>query len=201
VTTVQLITPVSARATIGESWTLRWWMLDADGLPTNAETPTVTVTRPDASTVTLTPDYTIQSWWEAAYPVAAAGRHLVHVASLADAADAALYADMVLTEAGMPTPADVSEYLGARAGGWTMAQITDAYNAERGAQRDKCGERANYPYPLREALLRRVARNLAMRLLPLAISSGDADTVGTLLPGSDPEVRRLEAPYRRRTVG
>jgi hypothetical protein len=49
---------------------------------------------------------------------------------------------------------------------------------------------------LDEALCRRVACNLARRPLPLAYSMGDAE-VATRFPLRDPEVRRLEAPYRK----
>jgi len=84
---------------------------------------------------------------------------------------------------------------------WSTTAITDAFNAERSAQRDKCGERNPYPDSLREALLRRVARNLAMRRLPLAMAGGDADGGPAIIPGNDPEVRRLERPYRRLVIG
>jgi len=201
VTIIRLVTPASARATIGEEWTLAWWMLDTDGNPTNAEVPSVTVTKPDGSTVVLDAFYRSDSTWRAGYTTVAAGRHLVHIASAEDAADAALFVDMVTTESGMPTVDDAIVYLGTRGGGWSVAQITGAYRAERAAQRDKCGERAAYPDSLREALFRRVARNLAMRALPLAVNTGDADGGGLVLPGNDPEVRRLEAPYRRLGVG
>lgn len=200
-TTLQLITPASVRAATGAAWTLAWWALDDDGNPTNAEVPTVTVTRPDGSTTSPVPSYTLQSTWTAQYTITAAGRHLVHIATVADAVDAALFVDMVLTSFGMPTADDCVDYLGERGRGWSVQQITGAYNAELGAQRDKCGERAVYPYPLREALFRRVSRNLAMRSLPLAVPMGDADVGPAILPGNDPEVRRLEAPYRRLVTG
>jgi hypothetical protein len=59
-----------------------------------------------------------------------------------------------------------------------------------------------WPSDLVEALCRRVARNLAMRALPLAVqmSNTDMGAVATRLGSSDPEVRRLEAPYRRLVV-
>jgi len=201
VTKLQHITPASARGAIGVAWIMQWWALDDDGFVTNAETPTVTVTLPDASTAAPLPTYTTGGFWTATYTAVQAGRHLVHIATAADALDAALFVDMAVTVSGMPTVDDCVVYLGERGRGWSVAQITSAYNAERGSQRDKCGERAVYPDPLREALFRRVARNLAMRNLPLAVPVGDADAGPVILPGNDPEVRRLEAPYRRLVVG
>lgn len=53
--------------------------------------------------------------------------------------------------------------------------------------------------PLREAVLRRCCRNLAMRKLPLGISEQEASAIH--IGSSDPEIRRLEGPYRRMTVG
>jgi hypothetical protein len=58
-----------------------------------------------------------------------------------------------------------------------------------------------YPTDLAEAVCRRVARNLALRGIPLAVLQGDTETGPTVLPGRDPEVRRLEAPYRRLPAG
>ena len=58
-----------------------------------------------------------------------------------------------------------------------------------------------YPKDLRQALLRRVQRNLALRALPLAVLQGDAEAGSTILPGKDLEVRRLEGPFRRLLVG
>lgn len=96
----------------------------------------------------------------------------------------------------------VTQYLGAAAGSWAQADIQDALDAEAAAQRALCRIPAAYPADLAQALKRRVQRNLAMRQLPLAVLLGDAEVGGTtVLPGRDPEVRRLEGPYRRLVVG
>jgi len=60
-----------------------------------------------------------------------------------------------------------------------------------------------YDDALKEALCRRVARNLAVRPLPLGVQPTvtDAGAATAYIASSDPEVRRLEAPYRRRVVG
>lgn len=111
------------------------------------------------------------------------------------------------------TVADVVAYIGGpnAAATWadpdtdpvTYTRIADALAAESAAQL----MRVTYPvesgvtdYPdLDEALKRRVQRNLSMRSLPQAIdtTTGDAIRIG----GTDPEIRRLEAPYRVRTMG
>lgn len=105
----------------------------------------------------------------------------------------------ILALGSRPVAADVAEYLGDN-NSWTDEEVQAALDAESAAQRAVCRVRGVYPADLREALLRRVARNLAMRRLPLAMPQGDAAAGGAVLPGRDPEVRRLEAPYRRLTV-
>lgn len=56
-----------------------------------------------------------------------------------------------------------------------------------------------WPDDLREALIRRVARNLAMGALPLGVQATEVG--GMVLGGKDPEVRRLEAPWRKVVMG
>ena len=85
--------------------------------------------------------------------------------------------------------------------GHTDLTIQGAINAEAAAQTRICTLPDPVPDDLLEALMRRVVRNLAMRRLPLAIAQGDADGGALILPGRDPEVRRLEAPFRRLVCG
>jgi hypothetical protein len=105
-----------------------------------------------------------------------------------------------VTVATVPTLADVKTYLGNGATRWSDAELTDTLNGEIDAQAAVC-RTANYTASLRQALLRRVSRALAMKGLPLAMTQGDGDAGPTSVPGRDPEIRRLEAPYRRLTVG
>jgi len=187
---------------VGGLWTPGVLTLDVDGNATGDVTPTASVTRPDGSVDA--PVFAVGAelgCWTVRYTLPVAGRYVMHVATPDDALDFAVFAIGPTTAAGMPNVNDCADYLGGRAGSWSLAQITDALHAEMAAQRGKCGERAPYPDDLRQALLRRVSRNLAMRMLPLAIASGDADQSGTILPGSDPEVRRFEAPWRKKRVG
>lgn len=87
---------------------------------------------------------------------------------------------------------------------WSDAQITSAFEAEREAQANVCvvpkdlEDSAEWPAPLVEALGRRVARNLALRNVPLGVqtSISEAAVATTRVGGDDAEVRRLEGPYR-----
>ena len=100
---------------------------------------------------------------------------------------------------------DVKAYLasvGVPPGRYTDAVLNQVISVEQAAQARKCyGTGGQYP-DLNEALSRRVQANLAKRALPLGVieSSGDAGGRG-YMPSWDPEVRRLEAPFRKLTVG
>lgn len=114
------------------------------------------------------------------------------------------------------TVADVVAYIGADAAArWadvdsdpvTYSQIDNALAAETVAQLGKVAYRPvtdDVPDPdnsdLDEALKRRVQRNLAMRPLPLSIQGVGAEFGPTRIGGVDPEIRRLEAQQRRRSV-
>lgn len=101
-----------------------------------------------------------------------------------------------------PTDEDVEEYLAPTS--YMIDEIGAALAAEKAAQAKRCrvpADDAEWPADLVEALCRRVARNLAMRNLPIAVLQGDAEVGNTILPGRDPEVRRLEAPFRKLVMG
>lgn len=106
----------------------------------------------------------------------------------------------------MPAPnlAACKTYLGSEHS-WTDPQITEALVAEKAAQANACKvplDSEAWPWDLAEALKRRVLRNLTMRSLPLGLQTSMSEmAVATTRVGSDPEVRRLEAPYRRLVVG
>ena len=108
-----------------------------------------------------------------------------------------------------PNLAAVKAYLGTTSG-YEDAQIQSALDSETVAQAKACRIPADadpaspqpYPEDLAEALCRRVAHNLALRGLPLGIQANIADgAVSTnRVGGTDAEVRRLEAPYKRLVI-
>lgn len=107
-----------------------------------------------------------------------------------------------------PTLDDVKAYLGSDHS-WTDAQLTSALLAETAAQARRCDVKVDWveywPYPddLAEALFRRIAHNLAVRALPLGVQATvtDAAVANAYVGGTDAEVKRLEAPYRKLVVG
>jgi hypothetical protein len=81
------------------------------------------------------------------------------------------------------------------------ATLLDALEAERAAQARKC-RIDPYTPDLRQALMRRVARNLAARSVPIAsFNTFEGGATTTRVPQTDPEIQRFEGPYRRRRVG
>lgn len=112
-----------------------------------------------------------------------------------------------------PTLEACTAYLGDDVS-WTPEEIEDAYDAEVRSQRNRCKiprvevdvdhpDGRDYPDDLVDALYRRVAHNLALRALPLGVQANatDAAVAVTQVGGLDAEVRRLEAPYRKRALG
>ncbi len=204
-------TSASQRLPIGGLWDIAVSITDSAG-SVSATAPTVTVTLPDGSTATPTAEADSVGHFRAAVTTTLPGRYAARVVAAGyGAADFTAWASAVVPGTGMPSLADLrgaSEdrddpddlgYLGANS--WTDDEIQDALDAEAAAQRSLCEVPADYPGDMRQALLRRTARNLAMRKMPLAVLRGDADGGDTILPGRDPEVRRLESPYRRMVVG
>lgn len=105
----------------------------------------------------------------------------------------------VVPNADMPSVTTCNNYMGDHS--YTDDDVQDALDTERAAQFKVCRVPAAYPADLRGALHRRVQRNLAMRALALAVRETQDGESSVIVPGNDPEVRRLEKPWRRRPFG
>ncbi len=200
---VHATTAQSVTLDVGDQWVIGVYCTDEDGDAT-AATVAVAVTTPAGGSATPTAEAEdATGYYTARYVVAAAGRYLAVVTVSGDAVGVApftAWAESATAASGMPALADVQAYLGEDTSA-TTAQITAALAAEAAAQRKVCEVPAVYPPDLAEALLRRVARNLAARAVPIAQwTSFEGGATGTRVPQSDPEVTRLEAPYRRWVV-
>lgn len=198
------LSPTSRSIAVGDVWPISVLVLDADG-DTTADTVTVTVTPPVGAPTTAAVETLADGVYRALYPITVAGRHTAQAVSAEYGACVFVaFAAGVTVNADMPTVQDVDDYLTSGTGehSWTTDDMAGALAAEEAAQRRVCKIGAFYPADLREALLRRVQRNLAMRPNALAILRGDADGGdSTTLPQNDPEVRRLERPYRKLPLG
>lgn len=101
-----------------------------------------------------------------------------------------------------PTTEDVQTYLGDTS--YNAEEITAVLAAEKAAQAARCrvpADDADWSADLTEALLRRCARNLALRSTPVSQVEGDAEVGGFKPRIVDNEVRRLEAPWRKLVFG
>lgn len=201
---IRVVSERSAVGVVGGPWFMEFHVPITD--PTMAEdAPVVTVTLPDGVT-TATPEveqpspycYRYQAW----YTPLVAGRFTARAVTAENGvADLLL---LVITASASPTAADLDDWLGGETEhSWTDADLTAALAAETLAQMRVCRVPATYPPDLHEALLRRAARSLAMRrqLTAEPRGEGDVDLPAVLSPYTDPEIRRLEKPYRRIQVG
>lgn len=173
---------------------------DADDNLTDPVSLTALVTMPDATTAAPTPTKVSTGTYRVEHTTTMAGRHVVKWTATTPAGVwAEAFEVAAVTTSAPVTLATVKTYLGSTS--VSDGEISNALTAETAAQEAACKVPANYPAGLSEALKRRVARNLALRGIPLAVLQGDAESGSTVLPGRDPEIRRLEAPYRRLKVG
>jgi hypothetical protein len=200
--TVTVISSSSADVAVGGLWEVAVTVRDADGNLTGT-VPDLTVTPPDGI-----PDAPVAMTQIAAgvfrtlVMIDAAGRWLARADADGAVADVVAWAASPTSGTGMVVLADLTGADGyLRNTSFTDAEVQDALDAEAQAQRDACTIPAVYPASLAQALKRRVMRNLAMRSLPLAVQTGDAQSGDTVLPGNDPEVRRYERRYPKLTMG
>lgn len=196
---IRATSSTSTTLPLGGLWRIDVETRDDDGYLADGA-PVVVVTLPAGTITGPTFELVTTGHYRAAYTVATAGRYTAHVTTADDAVDFTVHVATTTTGAAMPDITDVNDYLGDHS--YADEQLQDALDAEAAAQRARCRVRAVYPADLRQALLRRVMRNLAMRGQPFSILQGDGEGGGnSVLPTNDPEVRRLEAPHRKWTVG
>lgn len=198
-----MITPSSNTAVdlqVNGRWILEFWVLDDDGnTPSSDPTIVVTSTNPEGATTTPPAEMVCAGLYRAVVGVDVAGRWIAAVeASGYGATSFSAYVSDLTAADALPDLTSVKDYLGgADEISFSDAEIQDALDAEAGAQRKACTVPAVYPPDLAQALKRRVARNLALRGLPVMVLQGDSESGSLVPPGRDPEVRRLEGPYRK----
>lgn len=170
-----------------------WWRIGVS----SSVAPVVTVTPPDGTPVdALVP---LASPWLVEILLDQPGRWVAHAESDSGAADFTAWVRTIVPAGGMPDVAALVAYMGDTS--FSEEELADALAAEAAAQRKAIAVPAAYGADLANALCRRAQRNLAMRGLPLALPQSDEGGSLPYLPGRDPEVRRLEAPYRRIGIG
>jgi hypothetical protein len=198
------ISPVTTDLPVGGIWVISVAMDAAD------DPPVVTVTLPGGSTATPSVESLGAGCYRVAYVVASTGRYVARAVTAGNGAvDFTCWVTATVAATGMPGLDDLrgdpdadpptSGYLGVTS--WTDEEIGDALDAEAAAQRSVCDVPAAYPADLRQALLRRVWRNLALRGQPFLTVPGSEDTQVSVVPSLDSEIRRLERPFRKLPMG
>lgn len=193
-------TPTAGHLDVGDTWLIGVKVQDDKTRKLTDATVTITVTKPDLTTSlpAVTKDSTGK--YSAGYVVQTAGRYTA-VASVSGAVVSVVAYTVDADPIGFPTLVQVKAYLGSETSR-TDAEITEALTAETVAQSNVCRTSSVYPADLAEALKRRVARNLYMRGLPSGLETINTEAGGMgVRISTDPEIRRLEAPYRRLVVG
>jgi len=186
---------------VGQVVPLTFCVTDKDGRPANAGAAALTVTKPGGGTDTPTLVAVQPGRYEVDYVPATAGRYIaLAVFTGVNAGTAVDVFDVQVVTNGIVDLTAVKDYLGTDIS-WSDAAIQSALDAERAAQAKVC-RIDDYGVDMREALCRRVARNLAARAVPVAQhTSFEGGGTVSRVPRTDPEIARLEAPNRRQVVG
>lgn len=190
----------SRTVAVGGAWVLRALAVDDEGAAAYP-TVTATVTLPDGSSATaptVTSGDRFANVYRAQFVPTVPGRHLATLTDGTVTVHFAALVEAVVDTAGLPDVTDLSDYIGDHSA--TDDELQQALDQETSAQWRVCRVPATYPPDLRGALLRRCMRHLAMKGLALAVRE-NAEGDAIVVPGRDPEVRRLEAPFRKVRIG
>lgn len=184
---------------VGDDWTVGISAISNLTVSVSATSPTGVTTTPEVETP-------VDGLYTSTITLNEAGRWSAVVVATGDENGVeyfTAFAVELTEESGEVTVAECLAYLGgAEATSTSTDEIADALAAEDAAQRARCDVPAVYPVDLRQALKRRVARNLAARTVPVAsFTSFEGGTTSKRVPLTDPEVARLEGPYRKRLMG
>ncbi len=200
---VSVLSASSTELAVGQTWRIR--------VAGGTSAPTLAVMLPDDTT--LMPVVTFEAdgrddemrqLWLAELAPQDPGRYVAAVTD-GEGGSALLlaYVSEVTTSAAMPSAASLDDWLGPGEHSWSEPELADAMRVALAAQRRVCRVSAVYSDDLREAAHRRAARYLFLRkqLTAQSRDDGDFDSLPTLPPGRDFEVRSLEAPFRRIPIG
>jgi len=103
---------------------------------------------------------------------------------------------------GYPTLAEIRAWVQVPATALDDGQLDHVAGAEQSAQLAACNvDDTAITDDLYQAFLRRVARHVATRGVPLGLIGADAEYGAVRLSRWDSEVERLEAPYRAVVLG
>jgi len=187
---------------VGKVVPLRFLLTDEDGNPADPTSYSLTVRLPGGAAEALVAANPEVGDWRADYYPTTDGRFVATFIASGAVADAIEDTFDVAPAASAAVTVDqVKVYAGSNSGleQWSDTELATALAAEQAAQARTC-RIDPYSLDLQEALKRRVVRNLALRALPIGITGG-ASFEPTRIAKKDPEIRRLEGPYRKIVTG
>jgi hypothetical protein len=199
---IRLRSRASSTLALGQEWILDVRVTDGEGCPV-ADTLTFTVTDPDEQETVLDAADQVSTstgLYRVPYLPDATGRYVARVEAAEHGAAAfTAWVQAITTGAQLPDISELDTYLGAN--GASDDELQEALDAQAAAQRARCRMPATYDADLRSALLRRCARHLALKRIPLAMLGADSEAGPTTVPGRDPLVRELEGPWLKLGMG
>lgn len=197
--TVTAVSTTSATLVLGQQWLLDVSVTDVDGCPV-ADTVVFSVTDPEQADTTSSTETVETGRYRTVVTPVTEGRYVAVAAGAAYGAAAfTAWVQAVSDAVDFPDVTELDSYLGTN--GATTDELQEALDAQGAAQRADCRIPPVYGADLRSALLRRCARHLALKRIPLAVLQGDAENGPTTLPRNDPMVRDFERNYRKLTMG
>lgn len=183
-----------------------WWMYvlvtAADGTPLLAANPVFTITSPTGDVIIADVDERGGGVYRTFTGVNDPGRWVCEVRKTGNGvANFVAYSSGVVVGTSMPTVDDVRNYAdnSQSIGDWDDEDIQSVLDSEASQQRSRCDIGAIYPPDLFEALCRRTVLGLNRRS---QLNAGDfavgiAGTENQAFIPNDPEIRRLETPYKK----
>jgi hypothetical protein len=197
------LSDTSVELQASDRWIIAFAVYDDDGnTPTDDPAPVVNVTGPDGGA--STPDVVLQTdgTYRSVVQLASTGRSVanVYTPSYGVLGFVANGTGNITTAQGMPSVASVQAYAGGSlSDSWLNADIQAALDSEASQQRKRLNIPAVFPPDLFEALCRRVvfALDRRQKLNAGDFSTGIVNGEGQAFIPADPEIRRLEAPYRK----
>lgn len=200
---LKALSETSAQLLVGDRWVMDFLVLDDDGYLASDPTVAIQFSQPDGDQPDPAPTAQLLSTgvYRVAMTVSEFGRYVVVVSADGYGATGFTAFTQSVSEAGnLPTPDDVRAYsAGSLDADWLDGDIQTVLDSEASQQRQRLSIGAIYPPDLFEALCRRVVIALDRRQ---KLNAGDFST--GVLGGEtqafipvDPEIKRLEAPYRK----
>lgn len=195
--TVKACTPEVVELNAGDRWVFDVRVRDDNGYA-GGVAPVVTVTPPTGSSVTVTPEARGDGVFRAVFTsTGSTGRYTAHVdATGYGVCDLVAYIVAPAVNGDLVTVDDVKDYVLPDVLSHTDETIQGALDTEASAQRKRCRVGAVLSPDLREALMRRVVVNLGKRVQRDTFAP-DENAGVVPIPFGDPEIRRLEGPYRK----